>query len=202
MSPTIWLIVEDETDGHMVQALLDGALGQNKIRVAWLNPTGNTGGVSRLAHQLERLIQDAQRKRNPGDCIAVLHDADELIGHTPEERKPYRRIKVICDKYKNDVALIIARDEIESWLLADEGLCKRLKLTPRNWDTKPKPTEALRKAVRDEMGIEYSRKREKVLIHVDGTGHKRSPSMRRAMKHLENAPCTSEERASTPQLPR
>ena len=70
---TIWLIVEDETDGEVAQALLK----DRDVIVKPLAPTGGTGGLSRLRIQLHRLIQTAkQRRSTQEDCIAVLHDQD------------------------------------------------------------------------------------------------------------------------------
>jgi hypothetical protein len=54
MSLTIWLIVEDEDDGLVIQQLLRAKA--IKVRLQIRAPSGRTGGISRLARQLERLI--------------------------------------------------------------------------------------------------------------------------------------------------
>src|SRR5438477_7887366 len=115
---TIWLIVEDETDGEVAQALLK----DRDVIVKPLAPTGGTGGLSRLRIQLHRLIQTAkQRRSTQEDCIAVLHDQDMT---DPRKEAEHKAINDICDA--EQVVLAVARDEIEAWLLADHGLCEWL----------------------------------------------------------------------------
>ena len=184
MSNTIYLIVEDETDVDVVRAILKAK--QIDIYVSKLIPTGKTGGVSRLASQLERLIKTALEKRKSNDCIAVLHDADENV---QTDRKSYEEIKEICKRYSVDVVLIVAHDEIEAWLLADEGLCKWLGEKPHNCDEETQPSLRLNRAVKKKTGKDYTGKmRNQVLEKINGTGDN-SPSMRLALTHLDNAVC-------------
>lgn len=191
MSGGIHLIAEDHTDAEVVRAMLKAR--KIPVSVYPLTPAGASGGVSRLAQQLERLIQTALRKRQTGDCIAVLHDADEL---SETNRSSHDQIKATCRKYPQDVVLIVAQDEIESWLLADEGLCRWLNENPRNASIhERKPSERLERAVKDKTGKKYSGKmRAQVLEKLDGTGEQYNRSLQKALTHLHNTPCVRENR--------
>jgi len=185
MSGTIWLITEDESDKVIVEALV-----RKKgfdIQVARLKLTGGSGGVDRLAHQLERLIRDAKDMKKPNDCIVVLHDAD--IHMQQSNRQTYEQIRRICKD--NKVTLILARDEIEAWLLADSGICKWLGIRPRNHDEETKPKDKLNSLLDQKHNMKYrERNQEKILAHLNGDGDTHSPSMQEALQHLEDAPCT------------
>jgi len=189
VSGSIHLIVEGESDPEVVRALLKAK--KINVRVQPLFPTGGGIGISRLAGQLDRLIRTAIQKRESGDCIAVLHDADEQVPQS--HRDDYDQIKNICQQYRQDLVLVIAKDEIESWLLADEGLCKWLDVKPKNCDHESKPSERLNSLVKRKTGKDYTgRTRAQVLGHLDGSGDKLSQSMDDAMKHLQNAPCVQD----------
>lgn len=186
MSGTIHLIVENKTDADVVRAILKAK--QIDVRVRYLEPP-NAGGISRLAKELEALIKTAKAKRKSNDCIAVLHDADSL---SETNRQNHDKIAAIYEKYKSDVVLIIARDELEAWLLADEGLCQWLGEKAKNCDGEKQPSLRLNRAVKKKTKRGYSgSNRDKVLEKLDGSGDKYSPSMEDAMKHLNNAPCVS-----------
>ena len=183
MSGTIWLITEDENDGEVIKALL--AAKNIHVRVKIRKLTGNTGSVSRLAVQLKKHIQTAQREKSANDCIAVLHDADEK---SQPDRELYRKIAQICRQMQ--VKEVIAKDELESWLLADGGLCKWLGITPKNWDEQRKPSDKLASLLKAKKKLKYqARGRDVVRNHLDGTGDKYSHSMSAALKLLEDAPC-------------
>jgi hypothetical protein len=112
----------------------------------------------------------------------VLHDADE---HTETDRRHYDEIRRICEKYKDDVYLAIARDAIEAWLLADEGLCKWLGIRAKNNDADPRPKETLRSLLSKNKKMKWQgRDRHKVLEQLDGSGDKLSPSMKLAVGHI------------------
>ena len=185
MSATIWLITEDESDKVIVEALV-----RKKgfdVKVARLKLSGGSGGISRLAHQLKRLINDAKGMKGPNDCIAVLHDADSHMQQA--NRQTYVEIERICKSEK--VKLILAKDEIEAWLLADSGVCKWLDIRPRNNDEESKPKERLDSLLKQKHEMRYRERNQlEILAHLNGDGDTRSPSMREALQHLENAPCT------------
>lgn len=184
MNATIWLIAEDESDYRLLRHLI-----RRKgfdIRVKRQGLLGGSGGISRLAHQLPRLIAHLQAKKQPGDCIAVFHDADT---NTQADRSTYTRIRQECDRHA-DVSLIVAHDEIESWLLADAGLCKWLHQNPRNRDNEAKPSDTLKSLLMRQHKLKYQGpSREKVWQHLDATGDQHSPSMQDALSKLEKAPC-------------
>lgn len=186
MSGAIILIVEDENDGEIVKALLK-AQGLN-VPVKIRPPFGKHGSISRLAEQIEELIATAVADKGPSDCIAVLHDADEK---TQRDRKAYDRIRATCEQ-QVAVKLVIARDEVEAWLLADSGLCAWLKLQPANHDEQAKPSEQLNRYL-DRKRLKFQGPhRAKVLEHLNGDGYEKSPSMKEARRHLQDAPCVKE----------
>lgn len=184
MTGTIHLIVEDETDVDVVRAICNAR--NLNVRIRMYVPTGGSKGISRLAKQLDPLIISARANRKETDCIAVLHDADTLV---QQNRRLYDQIKDICQKH-DDVAEIIAKDEIESWLLADGGLCAWLGERPRNCDMERQPSERLNRAVKAKTGKDYSgRMRGQVLGKLKGNGDDHSLSLRAALSYLENATC-------------
>jgi hypothetical protein len=190
MMPTMWLIVEGDSDPKVIRRILE----QKKIvvRVEPIFPEHGGRGVPLLAEHLETLINYAIQRKNPDDCIVVFHDIDET---TNVYRKHYETINAICgsEKYKALVTLITAKDEIEAWLLADEGLCKWLRVKPnKKCDSIKKPSQKLNELIRkhnDRMKWN-SRYWDDVLKYLDATGDKLSPSMRDSLKRLMELPCT------------
>jgi len=184
MASTIWLIIEGQNDGDIVRAILKCKYPQ--VRVSPLFPTGQAPNLSRLAAQIDKLIQQALVNRKPGDCIAVLHDADHLS--RPTGRDDYKRIKNVCEQHRQDVHLVLAKDEIESWLLADTGFCQWLKIEAKNWDEIKQPSLRLASLL-DKTGKPRYRLNNlsKLLSYLDGNSH--SPSLQVALGYLENAPC-------------
>jgi hypothetical protein len=185
MSGAIWLITEDANDIEVVRVLLRAK--KIFVDVHPLRPARKPGGISRLHEQLEELIQAAKGRKSARDCIAVLHDFDQF---SQPNRETYTRIKQVCERHEKEVVLVIARDEIEAWLLADSGLCKWLEIKPRNCDEKMKPSDELSSLVQSKKKLKWQgADRAKVLAHIDGTGDKFSPSMQEALEHLKDAPC-------------
>lgn len=184
LTSTIYLIVEDKTDGEVVKTIIRKRSIPVRIEVRF--PSGGSGGISRLAAQLERLIETAKAEKTKHDCVTVLHDLD--IHQQQINRQSYEHIEKTCrDK---GVKLVIAHDEIESWLLADSAMCGWLKIEPRSWDNERKPKRALIRLLKKEKGINYeSPARKKVFDHLDGTGDRFSQSMQDAVKKLYDAPC-------------
>lgn len=151
------------------------------------------GGIFPLANQLDQMIRNAMRDKDEKDCIAVLHDADE---HRQPRREPYDNIREICQRYRDQVVLVIARDEIEAWLLADSGLCGWLGIKPQSYDGQSKPKDTLNSLLKQHKGIKYQgRHREQVWKHLAGDGDQHSESMKKALRHLDTAPCTQPETA-------
>jgi thymidylate synthase len=181
----IHLIGEHENDADVVNAILKAM--NIDMRAKALKPPGGSGGISRIADNIEALIKTAIQKRQKGDCIAVLHDADVM---SERRRANHDRIKTVCEKYREDVKLVIAEDEIEAWLLADEGLCRWLNENPeKSSNNERKPSERLNRAVKRKTGKSTGRMLKQVLAKLDGSGDKHSDSLKKALKHLHNAPC-------------
>lgn len=179
--PVIWLISEDETDAEVIRAILK--VKQIDIQIKPLHP--RPGGITRLAKQLETFIKAVQVQKGKQDCIAVLHDADENI---EPNRIPYNTIADVCKRYQ--VKQVVARDELEAWILADEGFCRWVGRKPQNCDGLMRPSDTLKSLVDKKLGKKYQAvDRQKVLAQLDGTGDKKSPSMREAVQFLQ--PCIS-----------
>jgi hypothetical protein len=136
MAGTIWLIIEGQNDAEIVEAIVKHHYPH--VHVEPLFPFGKNPNLSRLAAQIERLIKQALDNRQSGDCIAVLHDADLLS--QPHDRAAYDHIQKACKRYRKDIRLVLAKDEIEAWLLADAGLCKWLQIKAQNCDEMKQPS--------------------------------------------------------------
>ena len=181
MSGTIWLLVEDETDAKTVETLL-----RKKGFNIPINRLGG-GGISKLAKELPNLIDTAKKRKGKNDCIVVLHDLDSEEAYQHPE--PYQKIKDTCYRERKEIKHIVASDKIESWLLADAGICKWLGIQERNWDDAKESKKELERLLRAKGIRNQGAYRAKVLEHLNGDGDVRSPSMREALQHLEDAPC-------------
>lgn len=180
MSVKIWLIAEDPSDAEIVKTILKAKKNSCEVRLANDVKSGR-GGITRLVEELDLLIQSIKLQKNKRDFIVVLYDEDK---HEPN-RDPYNKIKTICEAYKSDVIPIIARDAIESWLLADEGICKWLEIPQKSWDEVVKPKNELISLLNKKKKLKYQgRGIDKVLEKVNGTGDKVSESMKKATAHL------------------
>lgn len=186
MSGRLWLIVEGQYDGDIVRAILSKHPDYHELakRVEVIKPTGGTPNLSRLAAQLEKLIRSIQKQKN--DCIAVLHDQD--ANAEPHRRQHYDKIQQVCRRHPQ-VVEVIAKDELEAWLLADGGLCDWLGIKVQNWEGKTKPSEKLASLINEKFRLAYPGDLSKILPHLDGTGFITSKSLRAALEHLEAAPC-------------
>lgn len=183
MSGIIWLITEDEGDFKAVREIFRAK--NTSIRIKWLKVACGSGGIFRLLDQLETLIAYAFSNKSDQDCIAVLHDADI---HKQPHRETYDEIRRICKKHK--VYHAIAEDELEAWILADAGICEWLGIKHEIWDKDSKPSNKLDEFLKKKnQRMKYKGNyRDEVLKHLNGNNL--SPSLEKALKHLENAPCT------------
>jgi hypothetical protein len=141
MASTIWLIPEGQNEPEIVAAILRKKYPQVRVRPLYPPGKKDTHSLSRLAKHIELLIEQALENRQRGDCIAVLHDADLLS--RPGGRADYDHIRQVCRRYADEVRLVLAKDEIESWLLADAGFCKWLGTAPKNCDSEIRPSKRL-----------------------------------------------------------
>lgn len=183
----IYLFCEDKTDGIVIQKLLV-AKGFN-IDVQIRPPTGGKGGISRLARDLPRLIASERpnvKKFGKRACMVVLHDADWTTDPDGENQK---KIKEICTKEK--IKLIVANDELESWLLADSRVSKWLGQKARNFDNDKRSSDTLNKWLKDANKPRLDGyMKEQIASRAKGDGDKFSPSMKAAIEQLKNAPCS------------
>lgn len=181
MSGRIWLITEDENDYKIVRCIVEDKL-KLPIKVKWRSPSGKTPGLSRLAAELKTLIKEARSLRSGNDCIVVLHDEDL---HRQPKRDTYNNIRLICQS--EGVSLIVAKDELEAWLLSDSGVCKWLNETVKTWNGDRWPSDRVRSALHAQYRLRYPRDLDKLLIHLAGDGI--NQSFQDALKELYNAPC-------------
>lgn len=182
MSGTIWLISEDENDYKVVKAILKKL--NLSIQVKWRSPSGRTPGLSRLAAELKQLITQAQKLRSGNDCIVVLHDEDL---HREPKRDHYDKVRDICTAH--GVTLIVAKDEVEAWLLSDSGVCGWLGEPVRTWNGDSWPSNHLRSLMQSRYKMKYPRDLDKLLIHINADGI--NQSFKDALSELEKAPCRS-----------
>jgi hypothetical protein len=181
MSDTIWLITEDENDYKIVRCIIEEKL-KLPIKVKWRSPSGKTPGLSRLAVELKQLIADARKLRSGNDCIAVLHDEDI---HYQPRRDNYNRIRNICES--EGVSLIVAKDEVEAWLLSDSGVSAWLNKRVKTWNNDPKPSDDLKSLMNSQYRLRYPRDLDRLLERLKGDG--RNQSFQDALTELYNGPC-------------
>lgn len=179
MSGTIWLITEDENDHKIVKYIVEEKLGfPIKVR----QRKSSAFGISRLAAQLRTLIKEVRELISENDCIVVLHDDDV----NQRNRTHYNTIRDICRSER--VSLIVARDEIEAWLLSDSGVAKWLKMTRvKTWNNDPKPSDDLKSLMNKHYKLAYPRELDRLLAEVAGDGT--NESFQDALAQLRNAPC-------------
>jgi hypothetical protein len=190
MTRTMWLLTEDVSTYKVIQALFR-AKGYAEVQIKL---RGSARDLSTLAKEIRALLKEAKRLKHRNDCIVAIHDADLLVRL---DRKSYDDIKRVCELEENqDVLYVLAHDEIESWLLADAGLCKWLGEKPRNRDEERQPSLILNSLLKARKGkVRWNeRYQDEILKWVDGTGDapNRSPSMRSAFEQLVELSCMQE----------
>lgn len=182
MTGTIWLITEDESDYEVVIHILR-AKGF-RIRVEWLKLSGKSGGISRLVSQLELQLELALARKGQNDCVVVLHDQD----NTQPDRRHYQDIAAACKD--QPVYHLVAKDEIEAWLLADKGLSDWLKIKHQNWDSETKPSKELERLIRKQYPRMHYRGADRAKVLAQITGESKSAVLEKAIAYLRTAPCT------------
>lgn len=189
MTATVWLISEDPSDSEVVRLILEKKSIAARVEPV-LIPNNRTGIFNLVRNDtLITLIETTLSQMQPQDCLAVLIDAE--FEKPRNHRKDQKRIAEICAQYSERVALILAIQEIEAWLLADSGICAYLEEQAANHDPRPSPKEYLK-------GLLWHKKRRKwsgadrriVTQLLIGDGDQFSPSMRKALhklqEHLDN----------------
>lgn len=176
------LIVEDDSDGQAC-ALLKERLGLN-FELDWL-PAYGVGNIKRKGEKLIRLARD--RVQNGRGCVAVLLDRD---GKDVTRSEPHRTIRRLCNQA--GIPLILAVEALEAWFLADAGCAGWLEIAPLpNADTVTNPKERIKDAYYRKTGRSYTRRARRILAEkADGSALRGSPSLRQALSHLQNSPCS------------
>jgi hypothetical protein len=181
MSKVLGLICEDKTDYDVFKTILSKRYPQLTIVYRKTTQTG----INRLVEELENLVRDLQKEYPHLSCIAVLHDADKL---SEPNREKYKRLKAKCEKLK--AIELVARDELEAWLLADSGVCQWLDIPTRNYDTQRKPSEYIHSEMKRKKQMSYQGiNRQKLIQQIAGDGDERSPSMKKALVDLQKHNC-------------
>ncbi|RMF37037.1 MAG: hypothetical protein D6759_02830 [Chloroflexi bacterium] len=178
---TVVLIVEDDSDGQALKALVK-RLGL-PIRLDWL-PAHGIGEIKRRGRLLIALARD--RIRDGRGCMAVLLDRD---GKDVARSEPHRTIRRLCKQEK--VPLLLAVEALEAWLLADAGCAGWLGITsPSNVDSVAYPKKQVERAYRRRTGRPYTRRARRILAEkADGSAPEHSPSLRQVLAHLHDSPC-------------
>jgi hypothetical protein len=172
---TIVLIVEDDSDGRALAALTSRS--QISSRVDWL-PAGGIGDIKRRAEQLIELAKD--RITSTTGCVAVLVDRD---GKDPLRDEPHRTIAAACRR--TGVEFLAAREALEAWFLADEGICSWLGVRARaTTDRIGDPKAVVAKAFLKKTGRPYRQRRSRVetVRHASGIQWSRNESANRARR--------------------
>ena len=172
----IVLIVEDDSDGRALRHLAQ-ATGV-RATIDWL-PANGIGNIQRKAVALIRLARDRIERRG---CVAVVVDGD---GRDPETDEPHRSIQRACTAER--VPLILSREALEAWFLADAGICAWLGMPARgSTDGLPDPKRAVADAyyARTRRAYQQRRARLDVAQHATGPDPSRNRSLVDAFAHL------------------
>lgn len=186
MTGKIWLIVEDRNDGEIIKKIFI----QHKIASEVQVQQPSSGGINRLAQELEEIIGLIRKQKSTDDCVVVIHDYDiKTIPH-PRDRGDHKLIAKICEKNRDITVELVAHDELEAWLLADSGVCRWLGTKPQPSDELRKPSEKLYKLIEDKINAHFGgRYRDQLVKKIAGDGDKHSLSMRKALKVLNKLDC-------------
>jgi len=185
MSASIWLIAEDSTDVAIFKQILKSRGITTVVRE--VAPSGGSGGISRLAQQLLKLIRTIRVEKHyyRSDCIVVLHDKDaDTPGRNTAE---YDTIDAICRN--EDILHLVADDKIEAWLLADKGICDFFGIHPASWDGKTEAKDRIEALLHARKISYHGRPRQQLIERLTGTGDQFSRSLKSALKQLADANC-------------
>jgi hypothetical protein len=174
---TIVLIVEDDSDGRVVQELLRPLA--IPVRLDWL-PANGIGNIRRSGRRLIDLAKDRIGRRG---CVAVLIDRD---GRGAARQEPHRSIARECRA--SGVPLILARESLEAWMLADPGISRWLGVPVKGrTDTLRNPKALVAKAFYRTAGRDYARRRGRLQVARQAHGIRRqtSASFDEALRHVE-----------------
>ncbi|MFN8418235.1 MAG: hypothetical protein U0528_03160 [Anaerolineae bacterium] len=174
---------KDPSDSEVVRLILEKKSIAARVEPV-LIPSNRTGIFNLVRNDtLITLIETTLSQMQPQDCLAVLIDAE--FEKPRKDRKDHKRIAEICAQYSERVALILAIQEIEAWLLADSGICAYLGEQAANHDHRPSPKEYLEGLLRHKKRRRWSgADRRMVMQQLVGDGDQHSPSMGKALRKL------------------
>lgn len=183
MTGTIWLLVESKSDAQIATKLIH--VHFPNVGVEYLLPSGQPS-LSTLDRDLADLVTLARRGTprrpfGPNDCIVVLHDDD----HSQPERRHYTSIADKCAQY--GIVEVVAKDEIEAWLLSDTGVCRWLGARRVTCNTDTRPSDRLKSLMNDRKQQRYPGRLDQLLPKI--TGDSNNLSFQSALDQLKNSPC-------------
>jgi hypothetical protein len=171
------LIVEDDSDGRAISTLMQNL--QIRAVIDWL-PANGLGNIQRNGRKLVALAKDRVGRRG---CVAVIIDGDSK---NPARDEPHRTIARDCRA--SNVPLVIARESLEAWLLADRGICEWLEVPTRpTTHTLGDPKDVVSRAFLRKTGRPYRQRRARLEVAKRTTGLNRAAniSLDTALRHLE-----------------
>jgi hypothetical protein len=183
---TVVAIVEDESDGVSLRQLL--TCSRPEVTFDWL-PANGIGNIKRRCPQLIRLALDRIRDRR--GCVAVVIDGDRQDESRDE---PHRSIARACADH--GVALLVCREALEAWFLADPGCCRWLGIPlPDRSDGIADPKERVAEAFLRTTRRTYQKRRARLEIarQASGPDRQRNRSLEEALGHIDG--CLSRGRA-------
>lgn len=155
------LIVEDDSDGRTLAILL--AKSYRSLLIDWL-PANGIGNIKRNGTKLIRLAKD--RLPRTGGCVAVVIDRDSKDSNCDE---PHQSIARICRA--EGVPLVLCREAMEAWFLADLGCCAWLGLPqPSRSDRISDPKKRVSQAFLKKTGRTYQRRRARLEVARQAMG--------------------------------
>lgn len=186
MTGTIWLLVESKSDAQIVTKLIH--VHFPNVGVKYLLPSGQPS-ISTLDRDLADLVTLARRGQShrpfgSNDCIVVLHDDD----HSQPDRRHYTSIADKCAKY--GIVEVVAKDEIEAWLLSDSGVCGWLKTRCEHCNTETRPSARLKSLMNRQKNLRYPGRLDQLLPNVTGDSH--NQSFQSALIQLHYSPCVKD----------
>ena len=171
------LIVEDDSDGKAVRALVAPLNVQGVID--WLP----ANGIGNILRDCRRLIDLARDRIQAHGCVAVVIDGDS---RSVARDEPHRTIARECRRSR--VPLIVIREALEAWMLADPGICQWLAIPTRSTThTLRDPKDLVSRAFLRKTGRPYRRRRARLEVaqHATGVTRTANPSFHEAVGHLE-----------------
>lgn len=173
------VIVEDDSDGRVLGSL--AAKMKLPVTVDWL-PANGIGNIKRNAG---RLIGLAQSRVEPAaGCVAVVIDRDRK---DPKVDEPHRTIAEECASSR--VPLVVCREAMEAWFLADPGCCAWLGIKmPSRSDTITDPKARVSQAFLKKTRRSYQRRPARLQLAGQATGPdpSRNPSLLEAARLVAN----------------